>query len=251
MMKYWIWGIVFGVFCAGAWADDAYRDFTDTQGRSIRGRVLSFDAVKGVVQLEAENGKKARIPLAGLVGEDQEYIQAWGNAQNFVNESRFRISADRKREKNESKSRKGGSRETDAKNVWYDITLSNNSYVPLDDMRLEYCIFYEQDGYNRDGAVDDQQGVYCGKLDVDGIAARTDKVLHTAAVMVYREELDGGWIYSSGADNVKHGKVHGLWLRASIALPNGDRVVRDYCLPDSLPNSKAWTTKAVAVGLNK
>ena len=252
LMKYWLWGIVLGILCGGAWADDAYREFTNTQGQSIRGRVLSFDAVKGVVQIEAENGKKARIPLAGLVEKDQEYIQAWGNAQNFMNESRFRISANRNREKNEGKSGQQGVLDRDVKNVGYDITLDNRSDIALANIQLEYCIFYEQEDFKAgaDKAVC-EQGIYCGTLDVDGIPARSDKVLQTAEVIVFKEELDSGYYYTSGRPNVKHGQVHGVWLRASIALPNGERVFRDYCLPDSLPSSKTWTTKTVAVGMNK
>ena len=252
MMKYWIWGILLGLFCTGAWADDVYRDFTDTQGRTIRGRVLSFDAAKGIVQIEPENGKKARIPLVGLTGEDQQYVQAWGNAQNFMKESRFKISAKRKREKNEGKSGQKGLFDQDVKNVGYEVTLDNRSDMSLANIRIEYCIFYEQDdSKGSSGEVVCQQGIYCGKLDVDDIAARSDKVLQTAEVMVFKEELDSGYYFTSGRPNVKHGQVHGLWLRASIALPSGERVYRDYSLPDSLPNSKTWTTKAVSVGLNK
>jgi hypothetical protein len=69
--------------------------------------------------------------------------------------------------------------------------------------------------------------------------------------MVFKEELADGWGYRSGANNVKHGEVRGIWVRASMPLPSGELVVRDYCLPDSLPNSRTWAAKSVHVGLNK
>ena len=251
-MKYWLWGIVLGVFCAGAWADDAYREFTNTQGQSIRGRVLSFDAAKGVVQIEAENGKRARIPLAGLIEKDQEYVHAWENAQNFMNKGRFRISAESNREKNEGKSGEHWGLDRNVKTVSYEIVLENHSDLPLSNIQLEYCIFYEQEDLkNNDGEMVCEQGVCCRKLDVDSIGTNSEKVLQTAEVLVFKEELDSDAEYASGANNVKRGQVHGLWLRASIALPTGERVFREYCLPDSLPNSRTWTTKTVAVGLNK
>ena len=251
-MKFWIWGIFLGVVCAGAWADDIYRDFTNTQGQTVRARILSFNAKKGIVNIEPENGKGAKIPLSALIEKDQEYVRAWGNAQNFMNKGRFGISVERQREKNEGKSRNQGITEMDVRNVGYDISLENRSDVPLANLLVEYCIFYEQEGFkgNADKLVC-EQGVYCSKLDIDLIPARSEKNLQTAEVMVFKEELNSAWEYTSGADNVKHGQVHGLWLRASISLPNGERVYRDYCLPDSLPNSKTWTTKTVAVGLNK
>ena len=252
IMKYWIWGIILGVFCTGAWAGDTYRDFTNTQGQTVRGRVASFDANKGIVQIEPEKGKKARIPLSALIEEDQEYVRAWGNAQNFMNKGRFRISADRNREKNEGKSGQQGVHDRDVKNVAYDITLDNHSDIALPNIQLEYCIFYEQDDF-KDGADKAicEQGIYCGRVDIDGIEAGSEKVLQTAEVMVFKEELDSGYYYTDGRPNVKHGQVHGLWLRASISLPDGERVYRDLSIPDSLPNSRNWTTKAVAVGMNK
>ena len=88
-------------------------------------------------------------------------------------------------------------------------------------------------------------------LSVDGVAARSEKVIFTDGVTVFREELDSGWYYTSGSDNVKHGKVHGLWLRASITRPDGETVSREYSLPDSIPNGKSWTTKTVNVGMNR
>lgn len=252
MLKYWICGIVLAISCAGAWADDVYREFTTAAGKSFQGRVLSFDAVKDLVQIEAENGKKARISLADLAEKDQEYVRAWGEAQNFLNESRLRISIDRKRQKNEAKSGQRGSIELDVTNVGYEIALNNRSDQPISNVQLEYCIFYEQEDFKQSaGKVVCDQGIYCGKLDVEEIPARSDQVVDTAAVMVFREELSSGWSYASGSDNVKHGQVHGVWLRASIALPSGERVYRECSLPDSIPNSKNWTTKTVAVGMNE
>ena len=250
-MKYWIWGIVLAVFCAGARAGEIYRDFTNTKGQTVRGRVVSFDTRKGIVQIEPEKGKKARIPLSALIEEDQEYVRAWGNAQNFMNTGRFRISADCNREKNESKSGVQGIYDRDVKNVGYKITLDNHSDVALSNIQLEYCIFYEQEDFKNgsDKAIC-EQGIYCGKMDIDGIEAGTEKVLQTTEVMVFKEEMDSSYYFTDGRPNVKDGQVHGLWLRASISLPDGERVYREFSMPNSLPNSRQWTTKTVRAGMN-
>lgn len=259
-MKQWIWGIILGGLCAGASANNAYRDFTNIQGQTVRARISSFDAKKGIVQLEPEKGKKARVPLSALIEQDREYVRIWGNANNFMNKSRFRVSVDRSREKNDEISGYfnpnplgfGGNHDREVKNVWYDITLDNHSDNTLTNVQLEYCIFYEQEGFKVVGdKVVCDQGIYCGRVDVAGIEVGSEKILHTAKVMIFKSELGDSWSYTSGAKNTRNGQVHGLWLRASVALPDGERVYRDVIMPDSLSSSRHWTTKPINAGINR
>jgi hypothetical protein len=62
-----------------AFADD-YRSFTDTQGRTISAKILKVDERAGKVTLEADNKKRATVPISIFSETDQEYINAWSPA---------------------------------------------------------------------------------------------------------------------------------------------------------------------------
>ena len=123
-----------------AWADETYRDFTNTQGQTVRGRVFSFDAKKGIVQIKPEKGKKARIPLSALIEEDQEYVRSWQVGRDFMDDRCLKISAKRKCEDNEDKSRKYGIVTRDVENMSYEIRLENKSEMSFEKMEMQYFL---------------------------------------------------------------------------------------------------------------
>lgn len=248
-MKYWMIWICMAVLCVGAWADDGYRDFTNTEGKSFRGKVLSYDARKSVVKIEAENKKRAKVPLAALSEKDQAYVIAWASAQDFLSESFFRISLKSREEDGAGKARMSIS-ERKVEEVTYEIKLENKSPTDLKGIKIEYCVFYEQEVVK--GSSDEcLQGICYGSMDVDAIAAHVDKSLSTKKVVIYKEEMNSDYYFTSGRDNVQDGEIHGIWLRASMALPSGERVYRECCIPDNLPKNRRWVTKSVNVGMNK
>lgn len=199
-----------------------------------------------MVTIKRDNGAQATVPLSILSEADQKYIRAWNLFKDFMDEGCFKISAKRKRMDDDANSRRGYNSKRDVDNAGYELRLENKSDMKFDKLAVEYSIFYEQEVNGQT-----EQGVFCGKLDVDKLLPKSKKEVQTKTVKIYREELDSDWYYGSGADNVQRGVVHGIWLRASTTLPDGEKVVREYSLPDSLPNSRAWTTKSIAVGMNK
>lgn len=249
-MKYWVWGILIGIFCAGAWADDAYHNFTDSQGRTITARIVSLNTRSQAIRVELESGKKGNIDISQLSGEDQEYVENWNIAKQFMNERRLRISAKRKESENDEMSRDGGNSNREVTNAGYEITIENTSDVEFENVAIEYCIFYEQETQGTAGRNNKDQGVLCGTLDIETIPAKSKQTVLTDTVLIYHFELDSNWYYTSGAANAQRGDVHGIWLRASLESLAQIKAERKYSLPDSLPNSKQWSTKTVRVGMN-
>ena len=237
------------MFCMSALSAE-YRVFTNSQGQSIRAELLLYDARSKMATLRLENGRQAKVPVDKLSEEDQKYIRAWDLNKDFMDERRFKISAKRKRFDNDDKSSKDFNSKRDVENAGYELTLENRSEVDFKKLTIEYCIFYEQDQVAHGGNTT-QQGIFCGKTDLDKVPAKAKKEFLTQSVLIYKQELDADWIYGNGADNVQRGDIHGIWLRITMSLPDGDTVVREYCLPDSLSNGRRWTTTSVPVGMNK
>jgi hypothetical protein len=226
-----------------------YRDFMDAQGRTIRGRVLRYDAKQRKVTIERDNKKVFTVPLRTFSDEDQKYILQWEFNKVFLSESSFKIEAQRKKVKDKEGSYSGTITAEKLENTAYEVILQNKSTSELEGLEVEYCIYYEQEKAIR-GKTVDEEGVRYGTMDVGSMRPKSTKELMTEHVSVYTHELDAGWIFVDGRDNKITGKVRGVWIRVNMKAESGEVLTRNYCMPDSLSNSKAWTTSSKHVGRN-
>ncbi len=248
-MKKWALLIIALVVSAETVRADEYRDFLSADGKAMRGRVLRFDARTHKVTIERDNKKVFTVPASVFSKEDQDYILEWEFNKVFLSDSSFKIEAQRKAVKDDDESYSGYVQAKKVDVAGYEITLENRSTSKLENLSVEYCIFYEQERLNRSKQLC-EQGVYCGTVDVGYLLPKSEKEFMTDSVRVYKTELDADWIYTSGAQNKQDGEVHGIWARVHMKLDSGETLTRDYCLPDSLNNSRAWTTTSEHVGMN-
>lgn len=230
-----------------------YRDFLSHDGKAMRGRVLRYDAKARKVTIERDNKKVFTVPIFAFSDDDQEYILEWEFNKVFLSDSSFQIDAKRKKfnkKKGDSSSWYGYSIDSNKTEAYgYEITLKNRSTSSLDGLKVEYCIFYEQEK-SGSGKTEEEEGVRCGTLDVTSMSPKSSKELMTEPVVIYTYELDADWSYTDGRDNKISGDVRGVWVRVTKTSDDGKVLVRDFCMPDSLSNSKAWTTSSVHVGKN-
>ena len=233
----------------GASAATKYRDFTSADGKTIKAAVKAYDAQKSIVTIERDNRKTMKVPITVFSEADQSYILEWAVLRNFALERLFKISVKRKKNDNEEESFTSGNKKKAVVDTHYEILLENKTSSDLKGLKLEYCIYYEQETPGQSKMIRNQ-GVYCGDLAIDSIASGSKKVLDTESVTTYTEELDSGWYYFSGSGNIQRGDVHGIWIRVHLKLPSGQTRTREMCYPDSLSNSKAWMTSSIKAGAN-
>lgn len=234
---------------SGVFAIRQYRDFTDTKGRTIRGCVVGYSGKTGVVHFERDNHRTSKVPITVFSEADQTYIREWEFRKYFLSKDKFKISAGRKKKKDKDDSYSGGTWSRKVENMGYEVVLENRAEVPMENLVVEYCIYYEQDEIKHHKQVT-SEGVCCGSFPVESLRSKAKKRLLTQTVKIYKEELGGEYYYDADINNVQAGKVRGIWVRVKMKLPSGDTLTRDYCLPDSLDNSKAWMTSSVNVGMN-
>ena len=234
---------------AGVASAGEYRDFMDTQGRAIRGRILQYDARKSCVTIERDTKKVVTVPLSIFSEKDQAYVLEWEFNKIFLSASKFKIRAKRVEKKNKEDSYGGVVQAKKVENMGYELVLENCSASTLENLQIEYCIYYEQERATRSEQLN-EQGVRYEKLDIPLLNPKTKKEVMTETVKVYKSELDADWIFFSGAKNVQRGKVHGIWVRVHLMLDSGEKVTREYCLPDSLENGKVWASSSKKVGMN-
>jgi len=232
----------------GAFAKQ-YRDFTDTKGRTIRGCIQAFDERSGTVTFERDSHRTSKVPITVFSESDQVYIREWSHARFFLSESSFRISAGRKKTKDKEKSYSGSTWSEKVEDRGYEVVLENRSATQLENLEVKYCIFYEQDEI-KNHQQHMSEGVLCGDFSLSQLSPKTKKTLVTEMVKIYKRELSGGYYYDANIKNVQTGRVRGIWIRVTMKLSSGEKLTRDYCLPDSLGNSKAWMKSSVNVGMN-
>lgn len=254
-MKRYLVLICLGTLAFAAWADDAYRDFTDTQGRTLRGRVLSFDARKEMVTIELENKRKATGSVAGFSEADQQYIRTWGLLEGVRSESKLKVSIERRKvkswtEKHYGSVTVGGESEgtqvtgkTNYEEEGFDIEFFSRNESPIKGLTLEYCIYYEQEVLQGQAA---QAGVLYGSIPLGEVAPDEKKIISTDSVCVF-EYATGAQF--SNAYELK-GEIQGLSLRLFLVADGEKTLVREATYPDSLSSSYAWATENKRVGKN-
>ena len=234
---------------AGVQAVKQYRDFTDTKGRTIRGCIVSYDAKKGIVSFERDNRKISKVPVTVFSESDQAYIREWEVLRCFSMERFLKVSAKRKQTDNDSKSYSSSYKSLKVEDTGYEIQIENRSTSNFSGLKLEYCIYYEQDKIQSGGNITDQ-GVFFGDISIDSIASKSKITLQTKTVSTYMKELGSGAVWTDGSENVQRGGIHGLWIRIHMIMPSGEETVRDICFPSSLSNGKAWMTSSIRAGMN-
>ncbi len=248
-MKYLVLMIYLIATGVGTLGATQYRDFTSTDGKVIQAMVKSYDVNKKMVTIERDNRKTMKVPITVFSEADQIYIREWELLRCFSVERFLKMSAQRKQSDNDNKSSSDSYQTLKVKDTRYEIRIENRSTSSFSGLKLEYCIYYEQDEGSPGGNVTDQ-GVFCGDIPFDFIGSKSRTTLKTKAVSTYMAEVSSGVIWTDGRENVQRGGVHGLWVRIYMTLPSGEERVRDFCFPSSLNNSRTWATSSIRVGMN-
>ena len=246
MKKSLIVALLFSGLTAGMAQD--YHDFI-AQGKPVRAKILRFDTRKQEVTVQTDKKKTVKVPLSIFSEKDQEYVLQWEFNKIFLSESSFKIKAKRKETRDKDASYGSSFNAKKVENSGYEITLENKSTSKLENLDVEYCIYYEQERATRGKQVT-EDGVRYGTLDVGYMTPKSKKELMTKSVAIYTTELNADYHWVDGRENKQTGKVRGVWVKVNMKLENGETLSRNYCLPDGLRNSKVWTTSSKNVGMN-
>jgi hypothetical protein len=251
-MKYSVVLIGLSVLVFSAVADDAYREFTSAQGQSIRGRVLSFDAQKQMVRIERDNKAKATIPLAGLCDADQKYIHAWSASQGFMNERVFRIACDDKQlEKSKEEIKKdvtysGGDtmqgllvNVINREKIAFDFVFKNMNEDPVDGIRMEYRIYYEQSLMTESNeSPETKQKTFKDTITLPAVPRNGEVKVMTKPVEIHEDDINPMPYRGGDPRRGGKGKVHGIRARLYMKLITGEEVMREFNHPKSLTEDK-------------
>ena len=146
--------------CSGVSARAGLHTFTSTDGQSVEAEIVGYDGVKGTVDLKRMNGKRFKVKPSVFVEDDQKYIQDWSVLEGVRDERRFNVDFKKVCVEKWSETLKddvsydGGDSEkstigsSNYKRYVYELTIGNRNTFPLEDLDVEYRIFYVQDTLN-------------------------------------------------------------------------------------------------------
>lgn len=241
------------VFVAGlalissTWADHANRDFTSTNGCTIKGKLLDFDMEKQIATILREGmTDPSHASIAVFCDTDRQYIRDWAFERDFRESLKISVRLIDVARHEEIKDKR-----YDPKFVKcqaYEVEMKNRSDTEFLSAEVEYCVFYKQIERNGTTCIG-QNGVLCDRIEVGTMAPDSCQDLKTQSITLYDE---GGHTTSLfGSDGGSYGEVEGIWLRVTATLTSGEQVVRNICFPDNLSSCRDWTTTTVSAGLNR
>lgn len=235
--------LLFTVFFGMTVCADEYRTFTAADGKTVNAQIVAVR--NGQVELKRENGRLVKVSPTVFIEEDQQYIKEWSDLQGFMSDFMLRVNCTEetletwKTEDWKDVEYENGDvdrelmKETRHRRVAYKITLENKGDEPLENLRMEYVIYYEQSEESWEKPVTKQEAL-SGKTDIEPIPVRKKSEITSESVAVFQDYIDQKNWTSGRVRTGGEGKVHGIRVRLFMKLDEEKEAMREFAFPDSL-----------------
>lgn len=209
---------------------DQPHTWTDTKGRTLSGDFVEANAQEITVRLE--NGQTVKIPRAMLSADDLDFAdKAQANRP-------IKVTIEVSRAIFSTKISNAEKIQTISDQTGYNITLSNSSIFPGQNLRVEYQIFYRKGAAGQSTSLQPQmhQG---GSETIDKIEAQGKKNFRTTAVTLAKQtprtvNLSNGttmiYTWPNGGQSTVSDQIDGIWVR----VIQNEKMIGEYTSSDSL-----------------
>jgi hypothetical protein len=188
-MKTLILGFAVAMVAGTAVAE--HRAFRSADGsKEIWGTVLDIvDSSKGhLVVMRLESGKKIKFPASSLSEADQEYISE--ASQRFAAGRELRLEITPNEEKSEPQLTRG--RKIVTNDFGFDLTFTNTGQSELENLEVEYEIFYRKD--KREGKTEHKRydQSLSGTMKINSVKPKLEQTLTTQRVAIVSDKANKG-----------------------------------------------------------
>ncbi|MCK4564969.1 MAG: hypothetical protein KAU94_09895 [Verrucomicrobia bacterium] len=232
-MKWMIAVLVWGM-CLSCFSAEDYRIFTDREGRVIEAKVVRFDPRSGKVTIERDNRRKATVSITIFSEADQTYIKESLLSQDFMSNSKLRISITKKK----GKAPDGDNGQSRKSPCHYEIRLMPSKETSFEAIRIEYCMYIQTT--RKRGA--DSLSIRSGHMDSVHLVAGTGRVEKTKEIELFRtyQGIDNGPGQSMSYLKESESYLKGIRVRVYLKTPGGHEFMREICEPASLAKKYEW-----------
>ncbi len=143
------------------------------------------------------------------------------------------ITANRKKV-DEQKSRVGGPVTVKTKALIYQVTVQNKRFTAIPEVQVKYAIYLADEmGGSTEKAI---PVVHRGSETLTNLGPHQSVSFETKPFTLTTEELDAGYVYTTGASNRARDRVAGVWIRAYA----DGKMIGEYAVPSSVAKKYDW-----------
>lgn len=205
--------------------------WTDTTGRTLNGEFVEANAQEVTVRLE--NGQTVKIPRTMLSAADLDYAdKAQANRP-------IKVSIETSRAVFSTKTSNTQQLQTVNDSTGYNVTISNLSLIPGQNLKVEYQIFYRKGVHGK--TISSQPQMHQGGSEaIDKIEAQGKKNFRTSTVAIAKQtprsvmSSSGNtmitYTWPNGGQETVSDQIDGVWVR----VIQNEKVISEYVSSDSL-----------------
>jgi hypothetical protein len=211
--------------------EEPFREFQDQQGNKVEGQIQNVS--KNEVILKLRDGRSIPAKLEKLRDEDVAYVQQWLVANKLGRGDFFKVKASRL--KSVLKRDKSSNIDVELSEAGYEITVRNNAYMTLRDLRVEYLIFKKDDAFGKDSH-DINRVSFKSRNVIETLPLYEETSFITDSIKLEKRQLDAGWDFTDGSKHKMEDRLGGIWLR----IYSGDLMIAEYSDPSFLMKREEW-----------
>jgi hypothetical protein len=252
---------------------DEFRTFTAEDGRTLKAKIISYNSASGKVTIEREDRKRIIVAATAFSKKDQTFIENWQVDEAFLSPTKLKLEIERDEvdsskknvevdvgEESSGGGRRGGGGMSgvvtvavDKKTQYkYKLAMENKSGIPLDNMTMEFRIYYEQQKPEKDEKANkgrskdetspekymavDQSKVKKGEKKIKTLAPKQSGTISTESVVLLQRSASYTW----GENIDLKSDLSGVWIKLSMRGADGEMLVRDICSPESIMKKYPW-----------
>ena len=215
---------------------DALHTFTAPDGRTIKAAIIQYNAQKGTIRIEREDGARFWTDPSHFSEKDQAYIRQWIAVDEFMSSTKFKISAKRIKDKKDDSYTK----------ISYEVKLDNRTSSDLNHLRIECRAYIRTNGYEGSSSPMRKEQV---ELHVKTIEAGKQTTIQLKPfdlftmfdARVEKSTTPGGsQSISVSMAKTSEDVLKGVRIRVYGPYLGGERAYREWCYPSDAASKYKW-----------
>lgn len=210
-------GILFSSLAFGA----EFREFKNTSGQSIQGKITS--ATDTEVTLQLSDGREITGGINYFSPGDQKFIAEWKKKHPAQIDYDFGV--DFSRERTDRNEKREGNIEVTYEDWIYNITVENrskdgNTGAAVSGLELQYNLIKTAKAKAREASylhsdMSPSKGkmVKPGKVSLETMKYLDETKVSTEVIPITASELAPGWYYADGTKDEQNDEFEGIWIQ--------------------------------------
>lgn len=216
--------------------ESAFRTFKDPEGREMEAKLTLVSG--NDVYIERRDGLATKVDISIFSKADQAFIRGWAKKQAIKDDAiEVRFTTDVE-DKSRWESNGGGIMRKSWKES-YGIVLKNDSYIDLQNVRVDYLIFKFEDAMAAQKRSEGVVRQLTGTTKVPVIKAGEEATATTEKFPMLETKLEPGYYWADGGKKTSKDKMDGIWVRVYV----GDVLATELSRPENLSRKETWPAK--------